>query len=61
MGVLLTPSKNSSLADALAPLAVTRTCSRPIWAWPGVPLKVRLAGSKLKQAGKAAPELKPAL
>jgi hypothetical protein len=37
-------------------VAVTRIVSVPVSVLPGVPLKLRVVGSKLSQAGSAAPE-----
>ena len=55
---LMLPTVRMKSPDALAPaksVAVRRTDTLPTSALAGVPVKVRLAASKLSQAGKVAP------
>ncbi|MNI95238.1 hypothetical protein D3C73_1534780 [compost metagenome] len=50
------------LAEALLPsVAVTLTLKLPTSALPGVPLKLRLTGSKLSQPGNGSPFARLAL
>ena len=47
--------KSSEVDRAPASVAVTRTCSVPLKSRGGIPEKVRLAASKVSQAGSGSP------